>query len=157
MSVKHRRHLHTPPGTPAQPPTGTGPQHPWGKEHTMSSTDAAGAFRPGTGGASLTHVTLIAAAAAMGGFLFGYDSSVINGAVDAIQGRFDVGPGTLGFTVASALLGCVLGAALTGQIADRLGRLPVMRIAGVLFVLSAIGSALPFSIWDLTAWRILGG
>ncbi|MBE2999498.1 sugar porter family MFS transporter [Nocardiopsis sp. HNM0947] len=123
----------------------------------MSSTDASRAARPGAGGASLTHVTLIAAAAAMGGFLFGYDSSVINGAVDAIQGRFDVGPGTLGFTVASALLGCVLGAALTGQLADRLGRLPVMRIAGVLFVVSAIGSALPFGIWDLTAWRILGG
>ena len=123
----------------------------------MSSTDAVGDPRPGAGGASLTHITLIAAAAAMGGFLFGYDSSVINGAVEAIQGRFDVGPGTLGFTVASALLGCVLGAALTGQIADRLGRLPVMRIAGALFLLSAIGSALPFTIWDLTAWRILGG
>ncbi|WP_017611691.1 sugar porter family MFS transporter [Nocardiopsis salina] len=123
----------------------------------MSSTDASRAARPGAGGASLAHVTMIAAAAAMGGFLFGYDSSVINGAVDAIQGRFDVGPGTLGFTVASALLGCVLGAALTGQLADRFGRLPVMRIAGALFILSAIGSALPFGIWDLTAWRIMGG
>ncbi len=109
------------------------------------------------GDASLVHVTMIAAAAAMGGFLFGYDSAVINGAVDAIQQRFDVGPGVLGFTIASALLGCVVGAATAGNLADRLGRIRVMQIAGVLFAVSAIGSALPFSVWDLTAWRILGG
>ncbi|GAB3735518.1 sugar porter family MFS transporter [Nocardiopsis nanhaiensis] len=107
--------------------------------------------------ASLVHVTMIAAAAAMGGFLFGYDSAVINGAVDAIQDRFDVGAGVLGFTVASALLGCVVGAAAAGGVADRLGRIRAMQIAGVLFAISAIGSALPFGIWDLTAWRILGG
>ena len=93
----------------------------------------------------------------MGGFLFGYDSAVINGAVEAIQGRFEVGSGTLGFTVASALLGCVVGAALAGNLADRLGRIRVMQIAGVLFAASAIGSALPFGVWDLTAWRIVGG
>ncbi|MBR8744210.1 MFS transporter [Nocardiopsis sp. MG754419] len=109
------------------------------------------------GGANLAHVTMIAAAAAMGGFLFGYDSAVINGAVDAIQERFQVGPGILGFTVASALLGCVVGAATAGSIADRLGRIRVMQIAGVLFAVSAVGSALPFTVWDLTAWRIVGG
>ncbi len=109
------------------------------------------------GGADLAHVTMIAAAAAMGGFLFGYDSAVINGAVDAIQAHFQVGAGVLGFTVASALLGCVVGAATAGNIADRLGRIRVMQIAGVLFAVSAIGSALPFSVWDLTFWRILGG
>ncbi|WP_239647938.1 sugar porter family MFS transporter [Nocardiopsis ganjiahuensis] len=100
---------------------------------------------------------MIAAAAAMGGFLFGYDSAVINGAVDAIQQRFDVGSGVLGFTIAAALLGCVVGAATAGNLADRLGRIRAMQIAGVLFAVSAIGSALPFSVWDLTAWRILGG
>ncbi|MEU3309367.1 sugar porter family MFS transporter [Nocardiopsis sp. NPDC055551] len=109
------------------------------------------------GGANLAHVTMIAAAAAMGGFLFGYDSAVINGAVDAIQERFQVGPGVLGFTIAAALLGCVVGAGTAGNIADRLGRIRVMQIAGVLFAISAIGSALPFSVWDLTAWRIVGG
>ncbi|WP_344076936.1 sugar porter family MFS transporter [Nocardiopsis metallicus] len=109
------------------------------------------------GDASLVHVTMIAAAAAMGGFLFGYDSAVINGAVDAIQQRFDVGSGVLGFTIAAALLGCVVGAATAGNLADRLGRIRVMQIAGTLFAVSAIGTALPFSIWDLTAWRVLGG
>ncbi|MFY7068283.1 sugar porter family MFS transporter [Nocardiopsis changdeensis] len=100
---------------------------------------------------------MIAAAAAMGGFLFGYDSAVINGAVDAIQARFDVDSATLGFTIASALLGCVLGAATAGSLADRFGRIRVMQVAGVLFAASAIGSALPFGVWDLTAWRVLGG
>ncbi|SHI40951.1 MFS transporter, SP family, sugar:H+ symporter [Nocardiopsis flavescens] len=112
----------------------------------------------GTGeDADIVRVTMIAAAAAMGGFLFGYDSAVINGAVDAIQTRFEVGAGVLGFTIASALLGCVLGAATAGWLADRHGRIRVMQVAGVLFAVSAIGSALPFGVWDLTAWRVLGG
>ncbi|MFE9246175.1 sugar porter family MFS transporter [Nocardiopsis sp. NPDC006938] len=111
----------------------------------------------GAGDSHLAHVTMIAAAAAMGGFLFGYDSAVINGAVDAIQQKFGVGTGVLGFTVASALLGCVVGAATAGTLADRLGRIRAMQIAGVLFAVSAIGSALPFSIWDLTFWRVIGG
>lgn len=106
---------------------------------------------------NIVHVTMIAAAAAMGGFLFGYDSAVINGAVDAIQARFEVNSAVLGFTIASALLGCVLGAATAGTMADRYGRIRVMQVAGVLFAISAIGSALPFNVWDLTAWRVLGG
>lgn len=71
----------------------------------MSDADTSGVGHQ-EGGANLAHVTMIAAAAAMGGFLFGYDSAVINGAVDAIQERFQVGAGVLGFTIASALLGC---------------------------------------------------
>ncbi|MGW8526849.1 MULTISPECIES: sugar porter family MFS transporter [Nocardiopsidaceae] len=128
----------------------------------LGAVDVSGASQSSTGKTpegegNIVHVTMIAAAAAMGGFLFGYDSSVINGAVDAIQQRFDVGAATLGFTVASALLGCVLGAAVAGGLADRLGRIRVMQIAGVLFAVSAVGSALPFTVWDLTAWRIVGG
>ncbi|WP_028649627.1 sugar porter family MFS transporter [Nocardiopsis sp. CNT312] len=118
----------------------------------------AGSESAETGGeVNIVHVTLIAAAAAMGGFLFGYDSAVINGAVDAIQERFGVGPATLGFTVAAALLGSALGAAVAGTLADRFGRIRVMQIAGVLFAASALGSALPFSVWDLTLWRVVGG
>ncbi|WP_150239933.1 sugar porter family MFS transporter [Nocardiopsis quinghaiensis] len=123
----------------------------------MSGARETGYGRVPEGEANIVHVTMIAAAAAMGGFLFGYDSSVINGAVPAIQERFGVGPATLGFTVASALLGCVVGAATAGALADRVGRIRTMQVAGVLFAVSAIGSALPFGIWDLTAWRVLGG
>jgi MFS transporter, SP family, sugar:H+ symporter len=105
----------------------------------------------------LGHVIFITAAAAMGGFLFGYDSSVINGAVEGIRGKYDVGSATLAQVVAIALIGCAIGAATAGRIADRIGRIRVMQIAAVLFTISAIGSALPFSLWDLAFWRIIGG
>ncbi|UQX03198.1 sugar porter family MFS transporter [Streptomyces sp. RerS4] len=116
---------------------------------------------PGGGRASqpehLGHVIFITAAAAMGGFLFGYDSSVINGAVVAIRDRFDVGSEALAQVIAAALIGCALGAAFAGRIADRIGRIRCMQIAAVLFTASAIGSALPFALWDLALWRVVGG
>lgn len=105
----------------------------------------------------LGHVIFITAAAAMGGFLFGYDSSVINGAVEAIRDRFEVGSAALAQVIAAALIGCALGAATAGRIADRIGRIRCMQIAAVLFTASAIGSALPFALWDLAMWRVVGG
>ncbi|MEU7259318.1 sugar porter family MFS transporter [Streptomyces rimosus] len=105
----------------------------------------------------LGHVIFITAAAAMGGFLFGYDSSVINGAVEAIRGRYEVGSAGLAQVIAIALIGCAIGAATAGRIADRIGRIRVMQIAAALFTVSAVGSALPFALWDLAMWRVLGG
>ncbi|MBR7834787.1 sugar porter family MFS transporter [Actinospica durhamensis] len=103
------------------------------------------------------YVIFIAAAAAMGGFLFGYDSSVINGAVTGIQKHFNVGSSATGFAVASALLGSAFGAWIAGSMADRIGRVKVMLIAAVLFVVSGVLSGLAFSIVDLSIWRIVGG
>ena len=103
------------------------------------------------------YVVFIAAAAAMGGFLFGYDSSVINGAVTGIQKHFNVGSNQTGFAVASALLGSAFGAWFAGLLADRIGRVKVMLIASVLFVISGVFSGLAFSIVDLSIWRIVGG
>ncbi|WP_405712712.1 sugar porter family MFS transporter [Streptomyces xanthophaeus] len=125
----------------------------------MTSTANAPASGGGRGAAPdhLGHVIFITAAAAMGGFLFGYDSSVINGAVEAIRDRFDVGSATLAQVIAAALIGCAFGAATAGRIADRIGRIRCMQIAAVLFTASAIGSALPFALWDLAMWRIVGG
>lgn len=105
----------------------------------------------------LAHVVFITAAAAMGGFLFGYDSSVINGAVEAIRDRYDVGSAALAQVIAIALIGCAIGAATAGRIADRIGRIRCMQIAAVLFTVSAVGSALPFALWDLAMWRVVGG
>lgn len=120
------------------------------------------ASKTGTGGRQaqpdhLGHVIFITAAAAMGGFLFGYDSSVINGAVEAIRSRYGVGSAALAQVVAIALLGSAIGAATAGRIADRIGRIRVMQISAALFSVSAIGSALPFALWDLAMWRVLGG
>ncbi|MFI8522029.1 sugar porter family MFS transporter [Streptomyces sp. NPDC085481] len=103
------------------------------------------------------HVIFITASAAMGGFLFGYDSSVINGAVEAIRHRYDIGSGTLAQVIAIALIGCAIGAATAGRIADRIGRIRCMQISAVLFAVSAVGSALPFALWDLAFWRVIGG
>jgi SP family sugar:H+ symporter-like MFS transporter len=123
-------------------------------------TSTTQAPRPGAGSAHpehLGHVIFIAAAAAMGGFLFGYDSSVINGAVEAIRDRYDIGSAALAQVIAIALIGCAIGAATAGRIADRIGRIRCMQIAAVLFTISAVGSALPFALWDLALWRIIGG
>ena len=59
--------------------------------------------------------------------------------------------------MSSALLGCVVGAYAAGWLADRQGRIKVMVLAAVLFVISAIGSGLAFSPWDLILWRVIGG
>ncbi|MEO3863364.1 sugar porter family MFS transporter [Acrocarpospora sp. B8E8] len=105
----------------------------------------------------LGHVVFVAAAAAIGGFLFGYDSAVINGAVVGIQRHFHVGPVEIGFVVAIALLGSAAGAWFAGRIADRWGRTRTMQVAAALFAVSSIGQMLPFAIWDLAFWRLLAG
>ncbi|MFI7483346.1 sugar porter family MFS transporter [Kocuria sp. M1R5S2] len=102
-------------------------------------------------------VIRISIIAAFGGFLFGYDSAVINGAVSAIQEEFGVSPAPLGFAVASALLGAAAGAFFGGRIADLLGRVPVMKIAAVLFLVSAIGCGVVDSFGWLIFWRVVGG
>ncbi|MEW1979688.1 sugar porter family MFS transporter [Citricoccus sp. NPDC079358] len=99
----------------------------------------------------------ICIAAALGGFLFGFDTSVINGAVDALSEQFSLGAGLTGFAVSSALIGCAVGAWFAGPVANRLGRVPVMLLASVLFLVSAIGSGLAFGVWDLIVWRVIGG
>jgi SP family sugar:H+ symporter-like MFS transporter len=123
-------------------------------------TSTAQASQSGAGAAQpdhLGHVIFITAAAAMGGFLFGYDSAVINGVVEAIRDRYDIGSAALAQVIAIALIGCAVGAATAGRIADRIGRIRCMQIAAVLFTVSAIGSALPFTLWDLAFWRVVGG
>ncbi|MEV8272426.1 sugar porter family MFS transporter [Microbacterium sp. NPDC077184] len=96
-------------------------------------------------------------AAAVGGFLFGFDSSVINGAVNSIESQFGLTSITTGFVVAVALLGCAFGAVLAGVLSDRWGRLRVMLIGAVMFFVSALGSGLAFTAIDLTFWRLVGG
>jgi sugar porter (SP) family MFS transporter len=102
-------------------------------------------------------VIFLAIAGAVGGFLFGFDSSVVNGAVDPIQEQFGLTQSLTGFAVASALLGCAVGAYAAGRIADHWGRIPAMLIGAALFFVSALGSGLAFGVWDLIFWRLVGG
>jgi sugar porter (SP) family MFS transporter len=99
----------------------------------------------------------IASVAALGGLLFGYDSAVINGAVDSIQEDFGIGNASLGFAVASALLGAAAGAMTAGRIADKIGRISVMKIAAVLFLISAFGTGFAHEVWTVVLFRIVGG
>jgi len=101
--------------------------------------------------------TAISIAAAVGGFLFGFDSSVINGAVDSIKTHFSLGVGITGFVVAIALIGSAVGAWFAGLLADRWGRPRVMLASAVLFLVSSIGSGLSFSVVELGIWRFIGG
>ncbi len=99
----------------------------------------------------------IASVAALGGLLFGYDSAVINGAVDSIQEDFNIDNAKLGFAVASALLGAAVGAMSAGRIADAIGRISVMKIAALFFLVSAIGTALAPNVWLVVTFRVVGG
>ncbi|SDH02034.1 sugar porter family MFS transporter [Microbacterium pygmaeum] len=99
----------------------------------------------------------LSVAAAVGGFLFGFDSSVINGAVDSIQANFELNAVITGFVVAVALLGCAVGAIIAGNLSDRWGRLRVMLLGAIMFFVSSVGSAFTFSVADLILWRVIGG
>ena len=99
----------------------------------------------------------LATAGAVGGFLFGFDSSVVNGAVDAIKGEFALSEAVTGFAVAVALLGCAAGAYLAGKVADKYGRIPAMKLGAILFLVSAAGTGFAFGVWDLIFWRLVGG
>jgi MFS transporter, SP family, sugar:H+ symporter len=107
--------------------------------------------------ASVGYLILIASTAAMGGFLFGFDTAVINGAVLALQSTFHSTAWITGLAVSLALLGSAAGAIAAGSMANRMGRTRCMVIAAVLFLISAIGSGLPVTIWDFIFWRVLGG
>jgi sugar porter (SP) family MFS transporter len=99
----------------------------------------------------------LAVAAAVGGFLFGFDSSVVNGAVDPIREQFGLSQSLTGFAVASALIGCAVGAYIAGRLADWKGRIPAMMVGAILFFVSALGTGFAFGVWDLIAWRLVGG
>lgn len=118
---------------------------------------SAGHISDGLGQHATLRVVLISAVAALGGFLFGIDTAVINGAVDAIRGSFALDATLTGFAVSCALLGSALGAWYAGPLADRFGRLRTMQVAAVFLFVSAIGSGLVFGVGDLMFWRVIGG
>ena len=107
--------------------------------------------------AHLLRVSLLSAVAALGGFLFGYDSGVINGTVGALQKAFNADSVGSGFNVASMLLGCAAGAFLAGRIADRFGRRAALFAAAIFFGISSWGSGIATGSFEFVVYRLIGG
>lgn len=95
--------------------------------------------------------------AALGGLLFGFDTAVIAGTTHALTTTFRLTPGLLGFTVSSALWGTVLGSIFAAAPSDKYGRLACLRALAVLYLVSALGSALAWDWYALVFFRALGG
>ena len=120
-----------------------------------------------------TYITSITLVATLGGLLFGYDTAVISGAVSAIRAYFidslTLGSFAHGATVSSALIGCIIGGIISGFLASKFGRRSTLKIAAVLFFLSALGSAFPETLFfrkgemtmsllfTFNLYRIIGG
>jgi MFS transporter, SP family, xylose:H+ symportor len=108
---------------------------------------------------SRLHPQLVRSAtvAALGSFLFGFDTAVISGTTEALRLRFGLDSSQLGFTVASALLGTILGALAAGRPSERYGRRPVLRALAVLYLLSAAGCGFARGWTSLLVFRFIGG
>ena len=102
-------------------------------------------------------VLLISLVATIGGFLFGFDSGVINGTVDGLQKAFNSDSVGTGFNVASMLLGCAVGAFFAGTLADKIGRRAILIISAVFFIVSAWGSGIATGSLEFIIYRVIGG
>ena len=106
---------------------------------------------------NILFITLISCIATIGGFLFGFDSGVINGTVDGLIKAFNSNDVGTGFNVASMLLGCAVGAFFAGRLADIYGRRQLLIVSAALFVISAWGSGIAETSTSFVLFRIIGG
>lgn len=104
-----------------------------------------------------SYVVLISLVVALGGFLMGFDASVISGVVKFIELEFDLSKIQLGWAVSSLTLSATLAMMVSGPLSDRYGRKVLLQAAAILYTVSAIGSALAPSFWFLVAARMVGG
>ncbi|MEM6964657.1 MAG: sugar porter family MFS transporter [Bacteroidota bacterium] len=102
-------------------------------------------------------IVRIAAIVALGGFLLGFDASVISGVVKFIEPEFNLSELEIGWTVSSITLTAAIGMLIAGPLSNRFGRRKLLRVAAILFTVSAIGSALANSFFTLIIARLIGG
>lgn len=107
---------------------------------------------------NFAYILSIASITAMGGFLFGYDWVVIGGAKPFYESFFNLTTSfEIGWAMSNALVGCLVGAALSGYVTDKFGRKKILILAGLLFTVSAVGTALSQTFVFFVCTRILGG
>ena len=94
---------------------------------------------------------------ALGGFLMGFDASVISGVVKFIELEFDLSKFELGWAVSSLTLTSTLAMMVSGPLSDRFGRKVLLKIAAILYTISAICSAIAPNFWFLVIARMIGG
>ncbi|MFN5237973.1 MAG: MFS transporter, partial [Bacteroidota bacterium] len=102
-------------------------------------------------------VYMLTAVAALGGLLFGYDTAVISGAIGYLKTRFELSAVMTGWAASSAIIGCIFGAMFAGWASDRFGRKKVLILTAILFLISAVGAAVPESLTQFAVFRFIGG
>ncbi len=120
-------------------------------------TGASGPDIAGNDRVNMAFIALIVAVATIGGFMFGYDSGVINGTQDGLEAAFNLSALGTGFNVGAILLGCAFGAFAAGRLADAIGRRTVMQIAAVMFIISAVWAGAADSSAHFILARFIGG
>lgn len=106
---------------------------------------------------SSTYLYLVCLVAALGGFLFGFDTAVISGTVSLVKKDFNLDVVNEGWFVSCALLGCIIGVSISGKLSDKYGRKLIMILSAVLFLASAVGCTAVTSFSQLIAFRLIGG
>lgn len=110
-----------------------------------------------TSGENMGYVIFLSAVAALGGFLFGYDTAVISGTIKGVSIQFGMNDLQTGWYVGCALIGSIVGVLMAGKLSDRFGRKPVLFLAATLFAISSAGCMYSISVNELVVYRIIGG
>jgi len=110
-----------------------------------------------TTNSSVRYVLFATCVTAIGGFLFGYDTAVINGANSFLKAHMNLTPAQEGLAAASAILGCIPGAMFAGFLSDRFGRKKMLFVCAILFAVSGFLSAIPNTFNQFLAARIISG
>jgi len=108
-------------------------------------------------GVNLRYLVPICLVATIGGLLFGFDTGVISGAIEPLTARFGLSDFMRGWVSGCVLIGCAAGVLLVGPLSDRFGRKPALFLAAIMFIASAVGTALPHDIRVFIVFRFIGG
>lgn len=103
------------------------------------------------------YIIPICLVATLAGFLFGYDTGVISGAIEPLTAKFQLSDFMKGWASGCVLIGCAAGVLIVGPLSDRFGRKKAMLLDSIIFVVASIGTAIPTDIWTFIAFRFLGG
>jgi sugar porter (SP) family MFS transporter len=106
---------------------------------------------------NIPYILLISLVAAFGGFLFGYDTAVVSGAIDYLKNHFQLSADLTGWAASSMLVGCMAGAMIGGPLGDRIGRKKSLILCGLLFAVTSLLSAIPHDITQFAWSRFAGG